>query len=160
MKALITKISAILLIVATLGIALVSCDATITPSVLIGIKNADGVYDESIENVVLGETFQCAVQLSMFTNKSAAEEYKVVVEFTNAEVDTIGGAISNSNTINENVTAFEYTIWGSKMAEKQTLHFEAVPLSEGVVTVKVMIYDKDGLPVNPGYDKTIKIKTN
>ena len=158
MKALITKISAFLLIVATLGIALVSCDATITPSVLIGIKNADGVYDESVENVVLGETFQCAVQLSMFTNKSAAEEYKVVVEFTNAEVDATGGAIAEKNDTSENVTTFEYAVWASKMAEKQTLHFEAVPLSEAVVTVTVMIYDGDSLPINAGYSKLIYVE--
>ena len=45
---------------------------------------------------------------------------------------------------------------GNKNAKEEPIHFKGTPTGEGEVVINVMIYDKDGLPINAGYDKTIR----
>lgn len=163
MKTVITKIISLLLIVATLGIALVSCDVTATPAVSIGLKSDGnaGEYNESIQDLEIGKQFHGAIKITMATDKEKAEDYQVVIELPktkDVEATREGGLRPDNQVEDASRTTLTFTIQGHKGATPQTIHFTGTPFAEGAAVITVMIYDKDGLPVNAGYDKTVYFK--
>jgi hypothetical protein len=163
MKTSMKRIIAFLLVIVSLTLTLASCDATVTPSVYIGLKrdgNA-GEYNESIQDLEIGKQFHGIIKITMTTDKEKVEDYQVVIELPktkDVEATREGGLRPDNQVEDASKTTLTFTIQGHKGATPQTIHFTGTPFAEGAAVITVMIYDKDGLPVNAGYDKTVYFK--
>ncbi|MCR5456952.1 MAG: hypothetical protein K6F14_02625 [Clostridiales bacterium] len=163
MKTTIKKIISVILVVAMMCIVFVSCNITLTPSVSIGLKkdgNA-GEYNESIQDLEIGKQFHGAIRITMATDKEKVEDYQVVIELpkTKDVIATREGGLRPDNQVEDaSKTTLTFTIQGYKGATPQTIHFTGTPFAEGEAIIVVRIYNKEGLLVNSGYDKTVYFK--
>ena len=161
MKTSMKRIIAFLLVIVSLTLTLASCTPDLTPSVHIGFKpngNA-GEYNESIQDLLVGKEFHGIVKITLLTDKKASEEYQVVIELPKTkevEATRSGGLKADSIEVDGDKSILTFTMKGSKNAKEEPIHFKGTPVGEGEVVITVMIYDKDGLPLTAGYDKTIK----
>ena len=162
MKAQMKRIITLLLIIVSL-FTLASCDATVTPAVSIGLKSDGnaGEYNESLQDLEIGKQFHGVIEITMATDKEKAEDYQVVIELPKTK-DVVatreGGLRPDSQVEDASKTTLTFTVQGYKGATAQTIHFTGKPFAEGAAVITVMIYDKDGLAVNAGYDKTVYFK--
>ena len=161
MKTSMKRIIAFLLVIVSLTLTLASCKVDVTPTVHIGFKpngNA-GEYDESIQNLLVGKEFHGIVKITLLTDKEASEEYQVVIELPKTkevEATRSGGLKADSIVVDGDKSILTFTMKGSKNAKEEPVHFKGTPTGEGEVVIDVMIYDKNGLAINAGYDKTIR----
>ena len=150
----------IILVLLILSFLLVGCNITLTPTVHIGFKqhgNA-GEYDESIQELAVGEVFYCALKLKMTTDKKSPREYTVVIDLPktkDVEINRDAGLRDVSSTTDADSTTLTFKIQGYKEATEQLIHFTGCPYDEGKAVIVIMIYDEEGLAVNAGYDKTV-----
>ena len=163
MKKSIKKLLSLTLVTAVIFVWLVSCGATATPAVSIGLKRtgSEGEYNESIQDLEINKQFHGAIKITMVTDKKSIEDYKVVIELPKTkEVEaTREGGLKPDNQVEDgNKTTLTFTIQGHKEATAQTIHFTGTPCEEGKAVITVTIYDDEGLPVNSGYDKTVYFK--
>ena len=160
MKTTLSRLIAIILLAAMLTLTLASCTPVLTPAVNIGIKRdgSEGNYNESIQDIEIGKRFHGAIKLTLKTDQQAAEEYTVVVELPktkDVEVIREGGLRPDRQVEDSGKTTLTFTVQGYKEAVEQNIQFIGTPFDEGVATITVMIYDKEGVAVNAGYDKTL-----
>lgn len=163
MKNALKKVLSITLVMVMMVLTLASCDPTATPSVSIGLKRdgSAGEYNESLQDLEIGQQFHGAIKITMATDKKDVKDFQVVVELpkTKDVVATREGGLRPDNQVeDESKTTLTFTIQGHKGATPQTIHFTGTPFAEGAAVITVMIYDEDGLPVNAGYDKTVYFK--
>ena len=150
----------ILLLLVLLSVFFVGCDITLTPSVHIGFKQHGGAgeYNESIQELYIGQNFYCALTLKMTTDKKKPTEYTVVVKLPktkDVEIARDAGLRDVSSTSDADSTTLTFKINGYKEATEQMIHFSGCPFDEGKAVIVIMIYDEEGRPVNAGYDKTV-----